>query len=302
MVLRILQETDVNPKCLEIEITEQGILYDYEMITQKMKILRNVGISFAIDDFGTGYSSLKTLNQLKFDSVKIDRSFIKDIWRNEGSLQITKAIIQLAHNLNIKVVAEGVEDYHQFSILKEQNCDYIQGYLFSRPVAPLEFEKLMIDNPPVSEKLRLISKQSNENRRKYFRILFKYPLIGSMTVHLFNNKPVQIGNSPILIEDIGPGGLCYVTKIKFPINEGFVLGVETKILDTQLAFQGHNVWCKEVDDGLYQYGFEFNIEETDRTHLLRLLNQFQIKYKKDVFLPSCSFIKISNNAQFFNQN
>ena len=78
--------------------------------------------------------------------------------------------------------------------------------------------------------------QTIVNKRKYFRILFKYPLVGTLTVHFLNNKPVNIGSSSILIEDIGPGGLCYVSQIKFPLNKGFVLGITTKILDHDLSF------------------------------------------------------------------
>ena len=143
MVLQILDETGINPKWLEIEITENVILDNNDDVMKKMTILTNKGVSFSIDDFGTGYSSLKTLNQLHFHLLKIDRSFIKDLHYNEGSLQITKAIIQLAHLLEMKVVAEGVDDPKQLSILKEQNCDYIQGYLFSKPIHPIEFEKLI---------------------------------------------------------------------------------------------------------------------------------------------------------------
>ena len=120
-----------------------------------------------------------------------------------------------------------------------------------------------------------------------------------MTVQVFNNKPVQIGSSSILIEDLGAGGLSYQSNIKFPLNKGLILGIKTTILDHTLSFIGRNVWCKEIDNHLYQYGFEFDMEESERTHILPLLNQLQVKYRKEVLLPNCSFIKLTNTAQFF---
>ena len=299
MILKILNKSDVDPSYLEIEITENFILENYDEVIKKMTLLRNSGISFSIDDFGTGYSSLKTLKELHFDLLKIDRSFIKDLHYSEESLQITKAMIQLAHTLEMKVVAEGVDDSRQVTILKEQNCDYIQGYSFSKPVHAKDFVKFLQNGKCVPENDHKKTIQANINRRKYFRILFKYPLLGSMTVQVFNHKPVQIGSSSILIEDLGAGGLSYQSNIKFPLNKGLILGIKTTILDHTLSFIGRNVWCKEIDNQLYQYGFEFDMEESERTHILPLLNQLQVKYRKEVLLPNCSFIKLTNTAQFF---
>lgn len=300
-VLQILDDTGINPKWLEIEITENVILDNNDDVMKKMMILKNRGISFSIDDFGTGYSSLKTLNQLPFDLLKIDRSFIKDLHYNEGSLKITKTIIQLAHLLDLKVIAEGVDDTKQLSILNEQNCDYIQGYLFSKPIHPIEFEK-SLRNQKISQTSEQKTNQSFVNKRKYFRISFIYPLLGTITVQYLNNRHVNIGRSSILIGNIGPGGLCYESQIKFPLNKDFVLGIATKILDHSLSFQGRNVWCNEVDNGLYQYGFEFTMEESERADLVKLLNQLQVKYKKELLLPDCNFIQIKNKANFFHKN
>lgn len=298
IVLQIVKETGVHPKWLEIEITESVILEHTDDIMRKMTLLADKGISFSLDDFGTGYSSLKTLNEFQFNLLKIDRSFIKDLPYNKGSLHITKTIIQLAHLLNMKVVAEGVEDTKQLSILKEYNCDYLQGFLFSQPLLPSEFEKLISDNQFLQTTVQK-KEQTIENKRKYFRIRFIYPLLGTLTVKFLNNKPVNIGSSSILIENIGAGGLCYVSQIKFPLNKGFVFSISTKILDEDLTLKGQNIWYKELDNHLYQYGFEFMIEESDREDLLKLLNHLQVTYKKDILHPNSSFIKVENKAEFF---
>jgi EAL domain-containing protein (putative c-di-GMP-specific phosphodiesterase class I) len=101
------------------------------------------GISFAIDDFGTGYSSLQYLKQLPLDSLKIDRAFIKDLPGNESDAAIATATIAMAHSLGLKVVAEGVETVEQLNFLKKYDCEFIQGYLFSKPVDQDAFSRML---------------------------------------------------------------------------------------------------------------------------------------------------------------
>jgi EAL domain-containing protein (putative c-di-GMP-specific phosphodiesterase class I) len=102
-----------------------------------------MGISISLDDFGTGYSSLSYLRNLIIDNLKIDRSFIRDIAKDKKNSDIVKGIIDMAHALGIAVTAEGVEDIEQLEILRRFNCDYMQGYLFSKPLPRLEYEKFI---------------------------------------------------------------------------------------------------------------------------------------------------------------
>ena len=124
-----------------IEVTENTLMETDSPIQTHMKRLNEFGIDIAIDDFGVGYSSLAYLQRLDIDILKIDRSFILDIETNENSIALIKAIITMAHNLNVKVVAEGVESQLQYLLLKQLNCDYIQGYVFSKPISKGEFIK-----------------------------------------------------------------------------------------------------------------------------------------------------------------
>lgn len=135
-VASILKETELDPKWLELEITESAIMQDRKTAVQIMSRLKDMGIHLSVDDFGTGYSSLTYLTELPIDTLKIDRSFIRDIAENQSNRAVTHAIISLAHNLNLKVVAEGVETDEQLDRMKERECDAIQGYLFSRPFPP----------------------------------------------------------------------------------------------------------------------------------------------------------------------
>ena len=142
-VLCILEETQIDSKWLELEVTESILLEDVGFIKESLIKLKQAVISISIDDFGTGYTSLNYLRQYPFDKVKIDRSFIDDINSNLNGKRITSAILSLAHSLKMDVVAEGIEDEIQLGYLKEESCDEGQGYFFNRPlpVHSLPFNK-----------------------------------------------------------------------------------------------------------------------------------------------------------------
>ena len=109
-----------------------------------LKKLKELGVYISIDDFGTGYSSLSYLKEMSVDELKIDRSFIKDINVDEKTESIVKSTINLAHELGLKVTAEGAETKEQVEFLKKYKCDHIQGYYYSKPVPPREFENLFL--------------------------------------------------------------------------------------------------------------------------------------------------------------
>ncbi len=136
VVQRILTETKIDPKCLELELTEGAMSVDIERAITTLGNLRALGVKLSIDDVGTGYSSLAYLKRLPIDVVKIDRSFVKDLGNSPADSQIVGAIITLADRLGFNVVAEGVENDEQADILKASQCELLQGYLFSRPVDP----------------------------------------------------------------------------------------------------------------------------------------------------------------------
>ena len=132
----ILETTGLDAKWLELEVTEGILMDDTVFLKESLMNLKALGVSVAIDDFGTGYTSLSYLRQFSFDRVKIDRSFIKDISTDVNGKAITSTIIALAHKLQIGVIAEGIEDEHQLSFLKDETCDEGQGYYFSKPKTP----------------------------------------------------------------------------------------------------------------------------------------------------------------------
>jgi diguanylate cyclase (GGDEF)-like protein/PAS domain S-box-containing protein len=132
---KILDETGLNPQCLELELTETVLLSSAHVCLSVLQQLVAMGLKLAIDDFGTGYSSLSYLKRFPVNKLKIDRSFVRDLTVNPDDAAITTAIISMAKSLNLKVIAEGVENEAQLSFLRAHQCDEIQGYYFSEPLA-----------------------------------------------------------------------------------------------------------------------------------------------------------------------
>jgi diguanylate cyclase (GGDEF)-like protein/PAS domain S-box-containing protein len=143
-VADVLKETGLEPRYLELELIERLIMQNSAASINMMHDLKKLGVMLMVDDFGTGYSSLSYLKQFPIDKIKVDQSFVRDIVHDSSSASISKAIIALAHSLNLKTIAEGVETEKQLSLLHEYGCDEIQGYYFSVPLPAESFKKLVL--------------------------------------------------------------------------------------------------------------------------------------------------------------
>jgi diguanylate cyclase (GGDEF)-like protein len=146
MVARVLTETGCDPSCLEFEVTESAVMKNAEQAIDIMHRLKEMRIQIAIDDFGSGYSSLSYLKRFPIDRLKIDQSFVREANGDSTDAAIIKAIITLARNLRLKVIAEGVETEQQWRFLQLLGCDEIQGYFFSRPVPAEELRQLLLES------------------------------------------------------------------------------------------------------------------------------------------------------------
>ncbi len=144
-VRQVLEETGLAARWLELELTESMLMEDVEETIATLGELRALGVRLSVDDFGTGYSSLSYLKRFPLDAVKVDRSFVQDIVADPNDVSITRAVITMAHALQMKVIAEGVETEAQLALLIANRCDEIQGYYFSRPV-PAEEMEIMLEN------------------------------------------------------------------------------------------------------------------------------------------------------------
>jgi EAL domain-containing protein (putative c-di-GMP-specific phosphodiesterase class I) len=135
LIRRVLHETGLAPQYLELELTESLLLSSADRTLSLLRKLKAAGVMLSIDDFGTGYSSFGYLRQFQVNKLKIDRSFIRDVAVKPDDAAITAAIISMAKNLNLKVIAEGVENEAQMSFLRGHQCDEVQGYYISKPLA-----------------------------------------------------------------------------------------------------------------------------------------------------------------------
>ncbi|MGY0201042.1 EAL domain-containing protein [Leptothrix sp. BB-3] len=142
-VQSVLEETGATPELLAVELTESTLLHDLDGATSALHAIKALGVEIALDDFGTGYSSLNSLSRLPIDVLKVDRSFVHDVTAATQRVSVTRAIIHMAHGLQMRVLAEGVETEGQLALLASHGCDLIQGYWFSRPLDPVAFEALV---------------------------------------------------------------------------------------------------------------------------------------------------------------
>ena len=151
MIANILDKTGLEPELLELELTESMLMENVEQTINLMYGLQDLGVTLAIDDFGTGYSSLSYLKRFPIDTLKIDRSFIRDLEIDRDDAAIVQAIIAMAKTLSLQVVAEGVETEYQLEFLKENQANEYQGFLFSRPVTAQEFAKRFLSLDPLAQ-------------------------------------------------------------------------------------------------------------------------------------------------------
>ena len=145
LVQNILEAYSLPPKYLNLEVTEDEAMEDFETIINILEQFKRMGIKISLDDFGTGYSSLNYVNKLPIDKIKIDKSLIMNLETNYKNLTIIKSIINMGHSLDIKIVAEGIETKEQLRILNELKCDFIQGYLIGKPMEASDFEHKFIN-------------------------------------------------------------------------------------------------------------------------------------------------------------
>jgi predicted signal transduction protein with EAL and GGDEF domain len=139
IVRSALEDSGLDAARLEIEITESGIISDYDKALRIVRELKSLGVSIAMDDYGTGYSSLSTLQSFPFDKIKIDKAFIKDVVHNPQSAEIVRSTVLLGRNLNIDVLAEGVETREQLEFLRSIGCGHAQGFYYGKPISSENF-------------------------------------------------------------------------------------------------------------------------------------------------------------------
>jgi hypothetical protein len=282
IVTSILTETDMDPHMLEMEITESLFIHDMHWVSEILKELRDWGVRIALDDFGTGYSSLSLLSEFKMDTLKIDKSFIKDFETDAKRSNLVEAIIKLGHILDMNIVAEGVEKVEQYTLLQKFGTNEVQGYYISRPIEPDAFGKLLKYGVSLAD-IQLVSANRSEikNRRKLFRVAFSNCLIADMTIDSFQGKKLSLGSSEVLISNMGPGGLCFYLHVKIPVGNELMLRFEMELLGKPFILFGKVMWFNEVEEEkVFEYGIEFVMDDLERDSLVSELNKLAIQLRK----------------------
>ncbi len=160
-VSRALLESGIDSSLLELELTESSLMQNTEATISTLLALKRRGVQLSIDDFGTGYSSLAYLQRFPIDKVKIDIAFVRNITGEFAQSTIAQTIIQMAHSLDLKSIAEGVETVEQLEYLRHHGCDEMQGYLFSRPLPLKEVEDLLLCEPSAPPRDRDVPPESD---------------------------------------------------------------------------------------------------------------------------------------------
>ncbi|MFC7687954.1 EAL domain-containing protein [Ureibacillus sp. GCM10028918] len=296
-----LEKYDVNPQYLELEITESSLLKTDQTVLTILKELKALGVKVAVDDFGTGYSSLDYLRKIKPDTIKIDKTFINNI-KSESEIDkgVIASILFLGKRLDMKVVAEGVEEKDQLEFLKQNECDMIQGFLFSEPVPKEKYEKI-IQVGYLKAVQRTKKKSSLRENRKFYRFELPLHIHGKMTIAEVNDQVVQVGSTPILIENLSLGGIRILSNLKLPVNSNMKFKFEFKILGEVIEVYGNLRWIEDELQNIYSYGVIFILNRTLEDHLARLINRMTTLRIKNQPIPNTEFV-YDQVTKFFNKS
>lgn len=285
---KTIENYNVSPKKLEIEIIEDTKLEYDDTIKNTIEKIKSLGIRLALDDMGDGFSSVYDLIHFKFDTLKIDRRAIDDLENSEDQEIIIKSLLDICNNLKIKSVVEGVERREQFDMLREMGCDEIQGFYFSPSVSAEEMKSwfnmeyaIPSSNP---EEKRI-------ERRKYFRVKLPQSLHAEMKILFIQEKEINLErNTEILIQNISPGGMKFYSYLQLPVNDSIVYGFEMKLMGADYSLVGKIVWGREFKKNIFEYGVEFIIDEKNRSELISSLFELSTVLRQNPSFTDDGFI------------
>ncbi len=265
LIRQVLQETGLPAQYLELELTESLLLSSADVTLSVLRELKEMGVKLSIDDFGTGYSSLSYLKHLPVYKLKIDRSFVRDIAVDPDDAAITGTIINMAKSLNLKVIAEGVENEEQMSFLRQHNCDEVQGYYFGRPLAAADFAEKLRTTPVLQPYLRIEAPSHRWSKQRRFP---RYRTDLPLGVH--NHHERELDGRCLVIAEGGIGGI-----LPEPIPVGSVVQLRFAIPTHRTLFEVWAVVRYQVD---LHHGFEFvSLTEDERLSVRQFCNELAIQ-------------------------
>lgn len=268
-----LQVNSIDAHYIQFEISESTILKNSTSVMTVLKELQDIGVKIAIGDFGTGYSSLESLRTFQPTTLHIYEAFIHEI-RHDRPIEngLISATIYLAKMLGIQVVAKGVESYEQFIFLKQQECDYLQGSIYTKAVPAKAFEKMLAQGILTPQKA-IVHKKPVVERRKYYRFQFPAYVKGFMTIIEMNEQKINIGHTPIIIENISLGGMKIRSSLKLPVNQTMKFKFSFILMNQSFNLEGTFRWTLEEKYQIYSYGVAFNLTQEDEGKLAPIINR-----------------------------
>ncbi len=297
-VIEIMDEFGLDPHFFIVEIKENVFIINNKKIISELQKLQSAGIQIAVDGYGAGCASIIFLNSFGIDIFKIDGSVIKKITTDRVNEVFSKHIVAIARELNVKLVAEGIEKWEQLSFLRELNCFAGQGGIYSGPVSSEDFRKMLVKRKLKPVLVNNTALKCRKERRRYYRIKFHQMLEARMTIIQIKGERIKAGYTKVLVKDMGPGGLCFFSDLKLPANRCIILQFITQLLDKEIKLYGYPVRRVETGGNLYEYGIEFTIDENERTELIKVLHQVQIKMKNNLLFEEGSFVFDSPTVYF----
>ncbi|UII54139.1 EAL domain-containing protein [Cytobacillus spongiae] len=283
----LLADEKLLPQYVDLQITRGEKIVPTKQLAEKMKELKSKGVNLTLAGFGTGSFSLNELKLYAPDSIKVSKTLLNQ-YKNSVDEKILKSLLSLMRDLQVQANVEGCDTKEQYDFLKKVGCDVTQGIYFSTPLNEEEFERLL----KVGHCSPMITSDDEnwENRRKYFRIELPYSISSFITISEIQGKEVNLGKTEVLVEDIGPGGLRFLSLIKFPVNPFVILSIHVNVLNAQFELKGKIVRYKEIKKGFFEYGLEFVISEHERQRLLTNLNRFSALIKNNSINHSDRFV------------
>lgn len=279
----------IRAEFLIIEITESSPLKSEESVVNTINQLRQLGIKIAIDDFGTGYSSLQYLRDFPADIIKIDQLFIQSI--QTDSIQdsaIIASIFHLAKGLGLKIVAEGVEEYEQLEFLKQNNCDQIQGYLFSKPVPNNTF-RTMLKTGYITPTKPQPFETPKYDERSLFRLQLPTHMIAEISIIEISNHPINLGRIQILVENISVNGLKILSSLNLPVNSTIKFKFFIHLIGEEFELGGQLIWKNETKRNTFHYGGEFFINKTVKKQLKVIIQKMIHLQEANREIPNTPF-------------
>lgn len=304
MMKESISKYQIPSRYIVLEITESSILENEKRVADVLRELKALGVHVALDDFGTGYSVLNNLQRYNLDILKIDRSFIQTLNIDEGhdskDAVIVSSLIYLSQGLGMKVVAEGVEEYEQLQFLKQKECDVVQGYIYSKPVPSKELE-IFLKHPYLKPLKQKKIFKPKEERRRFYRLEFTFPVLTKLQISEVNDRKVDVGSANILMENIGVGGIRFLSNLRLPVLSSLRLHFKFTLMGKSFYVNGTLVYRNDEQAGIYVYGVSFeSMSEGERDELAEIINKITVLRKLGEEIPETEFVQMSPYT-FFSQ-